>query len=526
MLRTIRAFWHDQSGIALILVSVMLPAIIGLSLLAIDMSRMNNLDNDLQKGTDALALAAAAELSGRSDSWTRAENALTNLVSNSTMFSDGGSVSLTTGTGATTVDATYPACRSKGQISWCFLASIPTNDSDPITSANYAASPITTRFIQVWAQPEGFTPMFPVSVSSSGNATDKSYNLTAVSVAGFTSGVCNYTPVFMCNPYEMVNGTNTAGGVTLEQAVTDPAVHRRLIELRMVGNNAAYGPGNFGFLQPPDGVGNGAQALAQTIATSKPLGCYSAQGVNTKTGQNTGPVQDAFNVRFGINASGNAFNTPEYGPAENVRKGGVRSNGNSNQCPQYNQLTFNGPGNKGLPRDQTTPYMGGRMGAGDYLLLGAGNYWQTNFGSASYPSAWNTTTPTRYEVYKYERAALANGTLPSSPPTAAQSLVGVQSTGGEVGTPPSGCQPPVTTVDRRLIYGALLNCTALEAAGYDLNGNSTNLPVEAFASFFLTEPVASASSDASVMVELVDISGREGQGTLDNFLRNEAQLYR
>ena len=60
MLRTIRAFWHDQRGIALILVSIMLPAIIGLSLLAIDMSRMNNLDNDLQKGTDALALAAAA----------------------------------------------------------------------------------------------------------------------------------------------------------------------------------------------------------------------------------------------------------------------------------------------------------------------------------------------------------------------------------------------------------------------------------------------------------------------------------
>ncbi|TGQ55462.1 hypothetical protein EN855_035015, partial [Mesorhizobium sp. M1C.F.Ca.ET.212.01.1.1] len=112
--------------------------------------------------------------------------------------------------------------------------------------------------------------------------------------AGFTSGVCNYTPVFICNPYEMVNGTNAAGGATLEQAVTDPAVHRRLIELRLVGNNAAYGPGNFGFLQPPDGVGNGAQALAETIATSKPLGCYSAQGVNTKTGQNNGPVQDAF----------------------------------------------------------------------------------------------------------------------------------------------------------------------------------------------------------------------------------------
>lgn len=513
MLRTIRAFWHDQRGIALILISVMLPAIIGFSLLAIDASRMNNLHNDLQKGTDALALAAAAELNGRSDAWTRAENALTNLVSNSTRFSDGGTVPLLTGTGATTVDSTYSACRSKGQVSWCFLASIPTNDSSPITPANYAASAIVTRFIQVKAQPETLTPFFPVSIVSSGGTANSSYNLSTVSVAGFTSGVCNYTPVFMCNPYEMVNGTNSAGGATLEQAVTDPAVHRREIELRLVGNNAAYGPGNFGFLAPPDDVGNGAQALAQTIATSTPLGCYSAQGVSTKTGQNNGPVQDAFNVRFGINASGNAFNSPEYGPAANVRKGAStggngNGNGNGNQCPSYNQLTFNGTGNMGLPRDATTPYMGGRMGDGNWNLSG---YWSTNFASASYPSSWNTTKPTRYQVYKYE---LAN------------SLVGTASAGGEVGTPPSSCQPPVTSVDRRLLYGAILNCNALQAAGNNLSGNSTNLPVEAFASFFMTEPVPGASQGGSVFVELVDITGRGGQGTLDNFLRDEAQLYR
>ncbi|MER9403242.1 pilus assembly protein TadG-related protein [Mesorhizobium caraganae] len=511
MLRTVRAFWHDQGGIALILVSIMLPAIIGLSLLAIDMSRMNNLDNDLQKGTDALALAAAAELNGRSDAWTRADNALTNLVSNETMFSAGGIVPLTTGSGTATVDSTYSACRSKGQISWCFLASIPTNDSDPIIPANYAASAIATRFIQVKAQPESFTSMFPVSVSSSGSATDTSYNLSAVSVAGFTSGVCDFTPVFICNPYE-----NDPDGHTLDEAVTNPALHRRLIELRKVGNGAAAGPGNFGFLEPPEGVGNGAQALAQTIATSRPIGCYSAQGVTTKTGQNAGPVQDAFNVRFGIRAGGSHFNSPEYGPALNVRKGastGGNGNGNGNgngggnQCPAYNQLTFNGTGNMGLPRDLTAPNMGGRMGDGNWPLP---NYWSTNFGSTTHPSSWDTTKPTRYEVYKYE---IANG------------LVGTASTGGEVGTPPNACQPPVTTVDRRLIYGAILNCSALEQAN-DLSGHSANLPVEAFGSFFLTEPVSSPSDDASVMVELVDITGRGGQGTLDNFLRDEAQLYR
>ncbi|TGQ55036.1 hypothetical protein EN836_08305 [Mesorhizobium sp. M1C.F.Ca.ET.193.01.1.1] len=507
MLRVIRAFWHDQRGIALILVSIMLPAIIGFSLLAIDGSRVNNLHNDLQKGTDALALAAAAELNGRSGAWTRAQNALDNLIANSTRFSDGGTVALTTGNGSVTVDPTFAACRARGQVSWCFLASIPTNDSDPITSANYAASEAVTRFIQVKAEPEAITALFPISFISGGNSANSRYSLGTESVAGFTSGVCNYTPVFMCNPYEIVNGTNTAGGATLEQAVSDPAIHRRLIELRMVGNNAAYGPGNFGFLAPPDDVGNGAQALAQTIATSRPLGCYSAQGVSTKTGQNTGPVQDAFNVRFGINASGNAFNSAEYGPAANVRKG-ASTNGNGNQCPNYNQLTFNAPGNMGLPRDATTPYMGGRMGDGNWNLS---SYWSTNFGAASYPSSWDTTKPTRYQVYKYE---IANN------------LVGSASTGGEVGTPPSSCQPPVTSVDRRLLYGAILNCQALQAAGNDLNGNSTNLPVEAFASFFLTEPVPGASEGGSVFVELVDITGRGGAGTLDNFLRDEPQLYR
>lgn len=522
MLRIVRAFWHDQRGIALILLSIMLPAIVGFSALTIDMSRVNNLHNDMQKATDALALAAAAELNGRSDAWTRAENALANLLSNDTTFSDAGIVTLP-GTGATTVDATYSACRSRGQISWCFLSSIPASDASLITSANYAASATVTRFIMVESQPETFSTIFPVSFLS-GNATDDHIRFGAVSVAGFTSGVCNYTPVFICNPYEMVNGTNTAGGVTLEQAVSDPAIRRRLIELRLVGNNASYGPGNFGFLQPPAGVGNGAQALAQTIATSTPLGCYSAQGVNTKTGQNNGPVQDAFNVRFGINPSGNAFNSAEYGPATNVRMGastGGNGNGNGNQCPNYNQLTFNATGNMGLPPDQSQPYMGGRMGNGTWDF---DTYWNTNFNTTSNPvtvakpvgadgvnPASNTNLPTRYSVYRYEIS---------------KSIVSHPSNGGEVGTPPNACLAPVTTVDRRLLYGAILNCNALQAAGNNLNGNSTNLPVEAFASFFLTQPVSGANNGGSVFVELVDITGRGGTGTLDSFLRDEAQLYR
>ena len=496
MFRVLRRFWRDQRGVALLLVTLMLPAIIGFSLLAIDMSRVNNLHFELQRDADALARAAAAELDGRTDSITRADFALATLVSNKYSFSTAG----------------IPQTLSSAGVTRTYLKSLPASDNQPIAAANMITDEVagarSARFIQVRVIPVGFAAIFPASFLT-GNRSSNSFDVSAASVAGFTSSVCNYTPVFICNPYEMVNGTNAAGGVTLEQAAADPAIRRRLIELRTVGNNAAYGPGNFGFLAPPDGVGNGAQGLAQTIATSKPLGCYSAQGVSTKTGQNTGPVQDAFNLRFGIRANGNGFDSPEYGPAANVRKGASNNSngkggGSTSQCPQYNQLTFNAAGNMGLPRDATTPY----MGDGNWNFS---SYWSTNFAGTAYPSAWDTSKPTRYQVYKYE---IAN------------TLVGHASTGGEVGTPPSSCQPPVTSVDRRLLYGAILDCNALEAAGNDLNGNSSNLPVEAFASFFLTEPVPGASAGGSVFVELVDITGRGGQGTLDNFLRDEVQLYR
>ncbi|TIW07636.1 MAG: hypothetical protein E5V70_09740, partial [Mesorhizobium sp.] len=126
-------FWHDQRGIALILVSVTLPAIIGFSLLAIDMSRVNNLHNDLQKGADAFALAAAAELDGSSGSWARAERAMATLVDNQSNFSTAGRFTLTSGQPGGT-----QRCNSAGNISWCFLKAIPANDGTKITTANQA----------------------------------------------------------------------------------------------------------------------------------------------------------------------------------------------------------------------------------------------------------------------------------------------------------------------------------------------------------------------------------------------------
>jgi len=501
MLRTIRAFWHDQRGIALILVSVTLPAIIGFSLLAIDMSRVNNMHNDLQKAADAFALAGAAELDGTTGAWVRAEHAMATLVNNESYFS-------TTGTnGRFTLASGEPGgalrCNSAGNISWCFLKTIP-NDNVAITTANYAntdpvAGEVETRFVQVSVTPTGFATLFPASFLT-GNTANNGFNVSATAVAGFRSSVCDYTPVFMCNPYEMVNGHNTAGDITLEQAATQQQYRRRQILLR---DNGFYQPGNFAFLASPEG--NGANALEASLARVKPVGCYAQDGVDTEPGQSTGPVQDGLNARFGISRS---YIGSADGPAANVRMGLTGINCNNGQTTFETDPTRG----VGLERDScqmngTCSLMGGRMGTGDW---NASRYWTVNHPTrGALPSS--LVGATRYEMYRYELN-------PDGNPATNDSIAGDAAVSGETGNP-SCSQTPVTTVDRRILYGAIIDCQAI--GGF--NGRANNIPVRAFGSFFITEPIKDSKD---IYVELIDITGRGGRGTLDNFLRDEAQLYR
>lgn len=489
----LRRLVHDERGAALILVTVMLPVLVGFSLLAIDMSRVNNLHNDLQKAADAFALAAAAELDGQADAHTRANLALATLVQNSSRFSDLGSYTLT-----------------NADITRRFLEDLPGNDVDPITDDPYLSEdPTETRFIEVTVTPTGFSSIFPASFLGGADT----FSVGASAVAGYGSAVCDFTPVFICNPYE-----NSDEGLTLEDAVAETQYRRRQISLRSVGGEAAYFPGNFGFLDA-EGA-NGARALAEMIASSRPLACYSSDGVDTKTGQNSGPVKGAINIRFGVQEPGANWNGAEYGPSPNVRKGVETPN--SNNCPNGNQIEYStdpSTGLMGLPTDscfqsENCTLMGGRMGAGDWDI---NTYWEVNHPTTALPTELSGTgvdQPTRYEVYRYE---IDNG------------LVADISPGGEIGTPKSGCGTPVTDVERRLLYGAILNCQALQDAGENLSGHEEGLPVEAFASFFITEPVKNVPQseyDANIFVELVDITGRFGNGTLEDFQHDEAQLFR
>lgn len=473
MLRVLRKFWNDQRGVALLLVTITLPAIIGFSLLAIDMSRANNLHNDLQKGADAFSIAAAAELDGKSGSITRADHALATLVRNDYRFSNAGPAPVLAAAGVTRR----------------YLRSLPATDNLPIAAADVITDEVgdahLARFVEVRVTPVGFSAIFPVSFLSPG--ASGTFNVGAVSVAGFSSSVCDFTPMFICNPY----GSVEALGNTLHG-------HSRpmLLLKKQKGNNPQYGPGNYGFLQTPSGSSS-TPAITGMFASTKPLTCYKDDGVDTKPG-NIPPVNDGINVRFDIYAK-NGYDPAVYPPAPNVIKGMVKQV-DKGVCSYVAPTAAQAASYMKLPRDTCFPNCNtaipDRLGDGNWNRSG---YWNVTHGSTTLPLGLDTNA-SRWDVYNYELTHPATG---------------AEATGPQ-------CNPTQASADpkRRMIYVAILDCVA-----NPVSGSGGNYPVQAFASIFLTEP-AGDPPDADIWGEIIDITTKAGNGTLDNFLRDEAQLYR
>ncbi|AZO41666.1 hypothetical protein EJ076_11545 [Mesorhizobium sp. M7D.F.Ca.US.005.01.1.1] len=487
MLGTIRAFWNDQRGVAMILVAIMLPVLIGFSLLAIDMSRVNGLHNDLQKGVDAMALAAAAELDGNVDAITRANRAVTTLVANSTLFSTSGD---------------HPIVLA--DVTVTYLTGIPASDDITLTAAgvdsnaqNWASTdPKVVRFAEVTVNASGatdgagaFATIFPASLVGSTEKMD----IRPQAVAGFTNALCQFTPMFICNPYTSLGALQTALSGTKKPMIW--------LKEQQGGNTAQYGPGNYGFLATPEGD-KSTQALTEMFAVTSPAACFSQNGVTTRPG-NIPPVNDGINTRFDLYPNGNSgkLDPADAPPAPNVRKGMVASPGkNCSYSAPSNGQTNN---YKALPRDNCF-YSGGCTQAG---VLGDGTwdftgYWTVNHGNASTSGVLTAcgASPSRYCVYKYE---IDNPSLKS----------------GQEKTPPQ-CNTTTQTADRRLLYVAIIDCVA-----NTVQGGSQALPVQAFASVFVTEP-AGGSPNADIYGEMQDISTVAGQNTLKKLQRNEAQLYR
>jgi Flp pilus assembly protein TadG len=494
----------DQSGMALIYVTILLPIIMGFALLAIDGSRVYILNSSLQHGADAIALAMAAELDHTSDAITRAVRAKDNLVSNPATFSE----SFSSVSGST--------------VSYRFLNALPANDKDPIPDNPYKTTdPVTANYVEVTVNQATYDTIFPASFI---NAVG-SFTTTASAVAGMQAGACNIVPMFMCNPIEPIGNTDAYRTTELMTHVNTASERRKLFELKAFPNSgqAQFSPGNFGYVETP--LGSGGRALSDAISQAVPGSCVTLNGLTTKPG-NTNVASSAFNVRFDMYGGSFKKDDSAIRPARNVRKSYTPAkNGANKQCnpAEVTDLYTGGyslsklPAAMGFPRDSCMVNntcgagAGGRIGGGDWNGM-FNLYMTTNFtaNTALWPlkDAANGTQfdaanlPSRYEVYLAEKAQNKIGTNSMAAPACY-----------------TGATAPNELPDRRLIFAAIANCRA-----QPIGSGSTTINAAAFGLFFLSEPVG---TQGSVYAELVNIvKPGSGSGSNGAIVADNVQLYR
>jgi Flp pilus assembly protein TadG len=468
--RRVWRFRRDERGGVLIYVTLLMPVLVGFALLAVDVARLQNLQTSLQKGADALALAGAAELDRKPTAITRADAAIANLVANKHKFS--------------TIGLATVAVASKR-----YLSSLPASDASAVGSAFATTDPALARFVEVTVTTQTLNTIFPASLLGGTNSA----STNARAIAGFDAAVCQFTPMFICNPWE---GT----GTSLFEAIADPALRRRQIKLQSGGGGTAqYFPGNYGWLDSPT-LGSGADALRDALAMVRPPACFIQNGVSQHTG-NISNADDAINVRFDLWAGpfNNQNKNSLYRPSQNVRKGYVPGSGTKGAC----NPTASSPNTNKLGRDSAFPYAGGRMGNGTWDF---NTYWASNFGGTA-PNGWsNANLPSRYEVHRYE----IDNNLTATAATGGNAP-------GEKGTPACYSGGGLSdNPDRRVLYAAIIDCSAL-----NVHGNSGGpLAATAFGKFFITEPVTGGDI-YSEMFGLV-----EPGAVSSDVARDIVQLYR
>jgi len=518
-----RRFFGREDGYVLVLVLIMMPIFIGLCVLVIDVGRGNNTHSDLYAAADALSLAGARELDSGVDAIDRSKLAMAKLT-NSVSFlgNQGGGVSLLT------FDDTSTNTANEG-FTVFFLTDIPDDDNTPIdqafVDANFAADDEQdlAKYVYVTANTNNFSSLF-FRMAAFANGPVK---ISARAVATRVSAACDVTPIYICNPFE-------DGGLSdgLQASFSQGKLHGRMLTLHLSGNQT-QSPGNFGFLSV-NGTSS-ASAIREVFASGVNPTCYESGTVRTKPG-GANAIRQGINVRFDIydGPFNSKKNDPDYPPAQNVRKGytygGNACNASLEGDPAvamgFPPNTVNDSPINGIP--------GALIGAGDWDMAA---YWDlnhaaggtpfTNFSAddlddmnsfpfSEFPTIFpGSSLPSRYDVYRYEiekdeELAPAPGPLSH------------QSPGGEQGNPMcSSATPP--DKDRRVMFAAIVNCNSDEVI--DEGGGVNTYPVEAYASFFMVNPMPSGSP-ATINVEIIDITGFGGNGTLDEFVRDEPVLVR
>ncbi|QJF51798.1 Tad domain-containing protein [Roseobacter ponti] len=526
VLQSVNDFHQDEEGGILVFAGLSLAVMFGMAAMVFDMGRMATTQTELQTFADNVALAAAGELDGATDSVTRANLAAANLTSGHQTFGQGNNVL----SGA--VD-----------YSLCYTEILPADDLAPI---NCMADPLDTdnqqlaAYVEVTVTPRDVDLPFARVLAGLTDNAEPDNTVSAVAVAGFVTYACDITPLMFCIPDADWGADANAG---------------QSVFLRSGGNGAQWGPGAFGFLDvtaasvadpsgPCAGL-NGSKLTACMIAAVNNINaCFTQRGVDIEPGQKVGIENAIFNTRFDMfNSTMSQFaNNPEYAPGPHVAKGFKAKNGNGQCIGQATELTDN---TIAFPPDLSFPN-GGRFGTG---LWDVNGYIETNHGQitttdsdgneveVSAPSYMydelvtyvaSNPTASRYDIYKEEirQATLVDvdGNV-----TYRDIFENRDETGSAQCSAPSNVIPfdpdNQASIDRRLFVAAAIDCDA-----NPISGAQKNVPVKEFVKIFLTQPVGESTTNPpnfEFYVEVVGSAGGLGKGSQVNGAFNDVvQLYR
>lgn len=486
-----RNFRQNEDGSLLVIVGMSLALFLGLVALSFDLGRTAITQTELQSFADSVALAAAGELDGNPDAISRASNAAAQ-VADTQIFGNGNN-----------------DLQGSADYTLTFLSALPDDDTAAVTAVT--TQPRQAAFVQVSVADVTVDYGFAAAASALLGGQNVDATVSATAVAGYTQFSCDVTPLMFCAP----------SGFDAESSVGD------MIQLRAGGQGAAWGPGNFGFLDPSTGASTVSGPCAGLKGNNEdkcffgainPINaCFSSRGVDTLPGQRVGNAEAAMNVRFDIFESSiqSERTNPLYAPAPNVIKGlAAAPQGNGNGGGKSQCLPQNAPASVDtapLPRDDCMGGACGRFGNGDWSA-GRANYVATNYGGTDpHPDA---TTRWQYylsEIAKSGGAGSGQSILPA----------GLSETGRPTCSSSQSNDP-----ERRVVVGAAIDCNKNPVSGAD-----KNVPVQEYVKLFLTEPLSNnggGGSSIDIFVEVVGSAGGDGSGAsnVDGAFRDVVQLYR
>ncbi|MDE2561346.1 MAG: pilus assembly protein [Sphingomonadales bacterium] len=523
----------DESGAVAATYAIALTALVVAAGVGYDFARMATLSSELHSAADQAALAAATQLDGSSNAITNATAAASNLVQNNTLLANDGS-----GPGVSIGNLTFYATCS--------------HDS----CTDVTTDPTLAKFVMVEVIPRkayyALTPV--VSLFSSGN-------IHAAATAGLGSAICKVPPVMMCNPNGDPSKFDVANfigdGILLTAASGGQGGTGNPLD--QVHTSASWAPGDFGYLD----VGSGGSDLAKLMAYGLPPDdCVTVEQPSTEPGALTSVI-DAFNTRFDIYDNGVVASLKcdsvagGCPPSDNSRKDVVQSGSltlanrylNANSCTikktgwgfsdyPYRPTTslpcgtgsgespcaasgspnYPYPDVMGYPRDRMHAY-------GDPLSLGISRigdgkwdlnaYWHANYGAAyanqvmldvdgnvSLTGSTAVPSPTRYQVYQWERLRMNAG---SDSGYRQFGPAGSKYTEFHAPMCKAGSAPGAQNVDRRVIPVAVVNCTGL-------SGKTQVTPID-WIDVFLTQPSLKRTGYTNVGDIYVEVIGKTSQGT-------------